>query len=513
MRESDDEMGHLDLRTVLFNNLAGAAVCTVVVALVWRSSRGRFNGLAFLVADYVLQTSAMGLLAMRGDAADWFALVLANVLVMLGSILGLMGLERFVGKPRSPLPNFTLLALHTATFTGFVLTSTDVSIRGSIVSVGLLLVWAQCFWLMIVRVDRPLRDAARPVGIVFGLFCLITIARVLLLLRQREFPADHSPTGTLEALLLVCYGVLVVLLTVSLALMVNRRLMRVLQSEETKFATVFKSSPAAILTRFSDGAIVEANDGFCRLTGHAYPDVVARTTVQLRLYVEDDARAALVRDLKERGNLREREVRFRRKDGDPFTGIMSADVVEIAGEAFILATFTDISERKRMEEEILELSLRDPLTGLYNRRGFFTIAEQKLKEANRGLGRLELVYIDLNGLKAINDALGHAEGDRALADAANVLRMTFRESDIIARVGGDEFVIVSSAAEDAGIEACRERLFRNLAAFNRRGTRRYTLAMSWGSTAYDPAAPRPLDDLMTEADRRMYAHKRGAGAP
>ncbi len=507
-------MGSLDIRTVLFTNLAGSVVCTVVVAQLWHHSRRRFDGLSLLVADFVLQAAALGLLSLRGMVTDWVSVVLTNVIIMAGSILGLMGLERFVGKPRSQRWNLVLLGLYTAAFLRFLLVPTDVRIRSGVAAIGLFLIWAQCFWLMVARVDRPLRGATRPVGVVFGLFCALNVGRLGSLLRPSGFSTDFLRSGNAEALVLVGYGALVVVLTVSLVLMVNRRLTNELQAEEAKLTTIFHSSPYAILlTRFTEGTIVEINDGFSRLSGHSHTEAVGKTTTQLGFYHDPEARDDLVRGLRAHGHVREQEMVFVRKDGERFTGVLTADAIRIGDEPFILATVTDISDRKRMEEEIRELSLRDALTGLYNRRGFFTVAEQKIKEAIRERKRLHLIYIDLNGLKAINDTLGHTEGDRALADAARVLRGTFRESDILARVGGDEFVIVSPETAEFGEQACRTRLFGNLEAFNRNEPRPYTLSMSWGATAYDPAAPRPLDDLMAEADQRMYEHKRGARRP
>ena len=105
-------------------------------------------------------------------------------------------------------------------------------------------------------------------------------------------------------------------------------------------------------------------------------------------------------------------------------------------------------ERKRAEEAIRALSLEDELTGLANRRGFFTLAEQQLKVARRTKTGLFLLFADVDGLKATNDRFGHAEGDRLIRDAARILRATFRDSDIVARIGGDEFVVLMIQTDD-----------------------------------------------------------------
>jgi diguanylate cyclase (GGDEF)-like protein len=169
--------------------------------------------------------------------------------------------------------------------------------------------------------------------------------------------------------------------------------------------------------------------------------------------------------------------------------------------------FTDISVRKQMEEALRAMALVDDLTGLYNRRGFLILAQQQLKMADRVKGRMMLLFADLNGLKWINDTFGHPEGDRALIEVADVLRETFRESDISARFGGDEFVVLAIETDNASPEILITRLQENLEARNVRGGRRYKLSLSMGIAHYDPEHPCSIDDLLARADRLMYEQK------
>jgi len=116
---------------------------------------------------------------------------------------------------------------------------------------------------------------------------------------------------------------------------------------------------------------------------------------------------------------------------------LSLSSVKVKGEWVAVGIVRDISDRKKAEEELLALSITDPLTGLYNRRGFLTFAQQQLKMAERTMKGLTILFADLDGMKWINDNLGHLEGDKALIETAQVLREIFRESDIIGRIGGD----------------------------------------------------------------------------
>ncbi len=171
-----------------------------------------------------------------------------------------------------------------------------------------------------------------------------------------------------------------------------------------------------------------------------------------------------------------------------------------------LTRFDKMMRDHRGEEALLALSLMDEITGLYNRRRFFILAEQYIKLSLRTMKRLLLLFIDMDNLKLINDRYGHSEGDQALIDLANILKGTFRESDVIARIGGDEFVVLSESTDGNG-EIVMSRLNENIRDYNARGSRPYTLSISVGATQFDPGDPISIDELLSKADALMYAHK------
>lgn len=167
-----------------------------------------------------------------------------------------------------------------------------------------------------------------------------------------------------------------------------------------------------------------------------------------------------------------------------------------------------LADLRRAEEELREMSLRDQMTELYNRRGFITLAERQIRLADRARKPALLIYIDYDGLKSINDTFGHEEGDNALIDTANILRETFREADIIARLGGDEFAVIVIEITSMNPDVFLKRLQENIDANNAEETRPYKLAMSWGMAIYNPGSPMSLNDLISLADERMYAQKK-----
>ena len=163
---------------------------------------------------------------------------------------------------------------------------------------------------------------------------------------------------------------------------------------------------------------------------------------------------------------------------------------------------------QRQAEELKALSLTDPLTGLFNRRGFQTLADQMLRAATRLGNRLVLVFFDLDGLKTVNDQLGHDVGDQYIQEFGRLLQKTFRQADIVARLGGDELVVLAHEAHEAGLESMLDRFRHNIIARNAEGDLPFKVSASVGHSIFSPEEPKTLDELVREADVAMYEDKR-----
>lgn len=184
--------------------------------------------------------------------------------------------------------------------------------------------------------------------------------------------------------------------------------------------------------------------------------------------------------------------------------LVSTQYEQMAGTA--QAHADELARRDETEDEMRALGLTDVLTGLNNRRGFFVQAEHMFRLARRQHAGCAVFYADIDGLKLVNDQLGHATGDRLIQDAAAVLRESLRDTDVLARFGGDEFV--AFAVDDAHPRVILARLRDNLHAFNLMQERTYHLAISAGVVQCDPGSDTPLLDYVQLADREMYLHKR-----
>jgi len=177
-------------------------------------------------------------------------------------------------------------------------------------------------------------------------------------------------------------------------------------------------------------------------------------------------------------------------------------------EDHILLAIEDVTERKRLEAELIAATVTDPLTGLLNRRGLLSRLEEIRARAHEARTPFTLLLLDLDGLKSINDKLGHEEGDRALTDLASILRSTFSGSEAVARFGGDEFVVVSAGVSRSEGERAIARLQEALAAHNQPRGQSYRLSVGSGLSCYNPLVDTPVRQLLAEGDAAMYGTKR-----
>jgi two-component system, cell cycle response regulator len=167
------------------------------------------------------------------------------------------------------------------------------------------------------------------------------------------------------------------------------------------------------------------------------------------------------------------------------------------------------TELARAREQLNNLSLRDELTGLYNRRGFSVLAEQQMRLARRWDTGLLVLVLDVDGLESINDRLGRAAGDRVLAETGQLIRESFRDSDVKARVGGDEFVVLMNGAADGTCEVVDQRLTQNIERLNAQSDRPCPVSLSGGVAKWDPASGQTVADVLDTAEHLMHEQKRG----
>ncbi len=183
---------------------------------------------------------------------------------------------------------------------------------------------------------------------------------------------------------------------------------------------------------------------------------------------------------------------------------ITTSMVSLLAVVLVLVLAWRIDE---LEREIRDLSLRDELTKLYNRRGFYLLAEQALQVARRGKVSMSVLFIDLDNLKQINDTLGHEIGSAFLGEVAVFLKDSFRRTDVIGRIGGDEFVVAWISNVQA-MKLVVDRMERAAVERNAQQGRLYPFCFSYGYVTSEPGSAETLESLVHRADELMYENKR-----
>jgi diguanylate cyclase (GGDEF)-like protein/PAS domain S-box-containing protein len=290
---------------------------------------------------------------------------------------------------------------------------------------------------------------------------------------------------------------------------IQRQLRQQLDESHTELNQIFDSAADGMRLIGLDGVIKRANTTFAGMVHLPLDQVVGRPchevfagdtchTEKCPLYLIRNG-TQYIENEQERATADGRAV---------FCQLVATPFYNVDGELIgIVEDFRDITERKRLEEQLQTLSITDELTGLCNRRGFMHLAQQQLEYVKRAGGEIFLVFADLDNMKWINDHLGHKAGDRALVLTARLLRTTIREADIVGRMGGDEFAVLFTSRSSSESEpVLLARLEEELAAINTTLAPEERIAISFG-IAHN-LGDATLDEIIAQADARMYAEKK-----
>ena len=296
----------------------------------------------------------------------------------------------------------------------------------------------------------------------------------------------------------------------------HKAIRKALQESQAKYYDLYENAPDMYYSAdLETGAIRECNETFLRITGYTREEVIGLPIFDLYDAGSREEQRKLFQQFPLTGELRDVERRVKCKDGRIIEVSLNVSSVRDKEGKIIYtrAIWHDITRRKKYEELIQTLAITDQLTGLYNRRGLMTLAEQQLKMAERTKESLLLLFADLDDLKQINDQFGHKTGDEVIIEIANILQEVFRKVDIISRIGGDEYAVLATEASLEYADLIRKRLQDQLALHNARAGRAFNISISVGMAYYDPEHPCSLDELITRADSLMYEEKVGKKGP
>ena len=259
-----------------------------------------------------------------------------------------------------------------------------------------------------------------------------------------------------------------------------------------------------------DNPIIYVNSAFEKLCGYDTNEILGVNCRFLQGNEQHQKARQIIKANIENGSPCRVEIRNYRKDGKMFWNELSISPVHSdSGElTHFIGVQQDITKRKELEELIYNQSIQDPLTHLYNRRGFFNCAKKSFALAQRYNLKSVVIVLDIDQFKLINDQFGHEVGDNVLTKLARLLLNVSRKSDIVARFGGDEFVILQMSKNAADIEPYLKRLLDQVNKFNATHVFKFNISFSIGHAEVKRCRYDNLDKAIREADTIMYQHKR-----
>ena len=290
---------------------------------------------------------------------------------------------------------------------------------------------------------------------------------------------------------------------------------------EERYRLLLEHLPVGVYRTTPDGQIIEANPALADILGIQKISDLYQLNVR-DLYIKKKDRDEHLRKLASQTTFFT-EFELRRLDGRRvWIRDLPRAVKDLGGRILYYdGIIVDITSRKKAEtqlhkalleleranHQLLNQSLTDDLTGLHNRRGFLTLGQQTMKYAKRFHSDVYILFLDIDRLKTINDTWGHKAGDQALADFGRILREAFRETDIIGRMGGDEFAALVLISSRSQYRALLERLEDRLKAYNQKGKQKFSISVSIGSVRCSAGRRRSLESILRQADDRMYEQK------
>lgn len=280
----------------------------------------------------------------------------------------------------------------------------------------------------------------------------------------------------------------------------TRRRQRQSEQELKTLRHAIETIPIGVTIADRDGKIMFTNKADADLHGYRVEELIGQ---DVRIFAPPEMRSNWLKHTRGEASSRRRETINIRKDGSLFPAYLISSVIldDDHNPIAMVTACEDITERKEAEENLRFLSTHDTLTGFFNRAFFEDILEQFKKDR---LSPISVIMVDVDGLKEVNDTLGHAAGDKILKQTASVLMSVFRSEDIVARIGGDEFVVLLPGADQHVVDMAMQRV-RDVVEQASSSMRGIGLSLSLGAATVDD--PDKLEDALRLADEEMYKDK------
>ena len=281
------------------------------------------------------------------------------------------------------------------------------------------------------------------------------------------------------------------------------------QKSEEKYRNFFNyANDSFFIIDPASRRFLDINDNAAKRLGYTKKELLNLTIDEIDMPLSSTRGNDIPRELQETESVTFEHVN-RRKDGSKMPVEISSRLIEYNGRQVFQNFVRDITTRKKMEAKLRAATVTDELTDLFTRHGFFTFSERQLKLSDRTRRRISLLYMYLNNLKLINDEFGYKSGDQALVDTANILKNSFRGSDIIGRIGKDRFAVLLTDLSELNVEnIIIKNVTDKIKTYNEQGLQNYNLSLNMGVVRYDPEQPCSTDKFLSRVDDLISKDKK-----
>lgn len=283
-----------------------------------------------------------------------------------------------------------------------------------------------------------------------------------------------------------------------------------MEKSDDKYRLIFEKLHDIYYETDEEGTIITVSPSVKKYTGYDQDELINKKITVL--FKGNKYKGLFLKELLSKESISNYEIQLTGKDKKIHHTLVSANVIKDTkvNAIKISGLIKDICDLKASTDELYQFATYDELTGVYNRRVGMEFLKQELKKMRRGKTFLSICYIDINDLKIVNDNFGHEAGDNLILAIVQDIKSAMRESDILSRIGGDEFLLVFPDCKLNEVKSIWRRVQKSMRARNNKSDNEYNISASYGFAETNSENILFIDELIQIADKRMYAHKRRA---